>query len=107
MLSTHPYYDRIQKDQRYENIDAELPDTESVADAQQRFILYWQTTIAPQVQAGGCILVVAHQNIFRGAVKFLDRLSDVEAISLKIANSVPFVYEFDENLNPLNKFVYL
>lgn len=107
MLTGHPHYDRIQEDQTYKNLDAELPNTESVADAQKRFILYWQTTIAPQIQAGGCILVVAHQNIFRGAVKYFDRLSDAEAISLKIDNSIPFVYEFDDNLNPLNTFVYL
>lgn len=109
MLPGHPYYTHIYEDPRYQDVVAEngLPNTESLADAQQRFIQHWLATVGPQVQAGGRILLVAHQNLLRGVIKYFDQLSDAAASSLIIKNSVPFIYEFDENLRPHNKFAYL
>lgn len=103
----HPYYTQIYDDPRYENIENGLPFAESLADAQQRFIAHWVSTVGPQVQAGGRILLVAHQNLLRGVIKYFDKLPDAAASSLKIKNAVPFIYEFDENLRPRNKFAYL
>lgn len=109
MLPGHPYYEQIHDDPRYKDIVTEngLPDTESLADAQQRFIHHWLTTIGPQVKAGGRILLVAHQNLLRGVIKYFDQLTDAEACKLKIDNSRPFIYEFDEYIKPKNKFGYL
>lgn len=109
MLPTHPYYDEIHNDARYQNVDAVngLPNTESLADTQQRFITYWMSTIEPQIRSGERILVIAHQNFLRGVIKYFDQLTEAAASSLKIENSAPFIYEFDQNLNPQNKFVYL
>lgn len=109
MLPDHPYYAQIQDDPRYLDIVAEnsLPNTESLADTQQRFIHFWLTTIRPQVKAGGRILLVAHQNLLRGVIKYFDQLTNAEACSLDIKNSLPFIYEFDENIRARNKFVYL
>lgn len=109
MLSDHPYYGRIHDDPRYQNISAEngLPNTESLANTEQRFIRHWLATIGPQVQAGGHILVVAHQNLLRSVIKYFDQLPDAAATVLQIANSAPFKYEFDEHLISQNKFTYL
>lgn len=109
MLPQHPYYARIHDEARYRNISVEngLPNTESLADVQERFIRHWFETIATQVEADGRIMVVAHQNLLRGVIKYFDGLSDAEASSLKIENSMPFIYEFDENLKPQNKLNYL
>lgn len=107
MLPDHPYYERIHNDTRYDGIDDALPNAESLADTQKRFIQYWLTTIGPQVQAGNHVLVVAHQNLLRGVVQFFDALPEADASTLKVENSIPFLYKFDANLNPLNKFSYL
>lgn len=109
MLPGHPYYEQIHDDPRYLDVVAEnsFPNTESLADAQQRFIHLWLTTIRPQVKAGGRILIVAHQNLLRGVIKYFDQLTDAEACTLDIKNSLPFIYEFDENIRAKNKFVYL
>lgn len=109
MLPEHPLYSHIYDDPRYDDVEAEngLPTTESLADTQLRFIQHWLVTIGPQVQAGHRILVVAHQNLLRGVIKYFDQLADKVASSLKIKNSVPFIYKFDQKLQPLNKFAYL
>lgn len=105
----HPNYDEIQHDKRYMDVQdaGEMPTTESLDDAQKRFIRYWETTIAPEMMAGKRVLVVAHKNVLRGAVKYFDGLSDEEAAALDIGNAKPFIYEFDKQLTPRNKFTYL
>lgn len=82
MLPNYPHYDRIQNDPRYKNVTAELPNTESLADCQRRFIHNGITTIAPQVNSGERILVVAQQKLLRGVIKNF--------------NELPFIYRFDE-----------
>lgn len=107
LLPGHPYYTQIQENPRYKNVGKDLPNTESSVDAQKRFIRYWLTTIAPQVQDGGRILVVAHGDFFRGVVQYFDQIPNEVAISLRFANAKSFEYKFDEYLNPLNKFNHL
>lgn len=109
MLPDHPYYDVIYTDPRYENISSEncFPYTETLADAQLRFVRIWLATIASQVQNGKRILIVAHHNLLLGVIKYFDLVSDEAIMKIKIKNSVPFIYNFDENLIPQNKFAYL
>ena len=45
------------------------------------------------------LLVVAHGNSLRGIIKHLKHLSDEEIIYLNLPTAVPYVFEFDDELN--------
>src|SRR3954466_10926635 len=50
-------------DRRYVNVDADdLPRAESLKDTVARFLPYWNRTIAPVVEDGNRVLIVAHGN---------------------------------------------
>ena len=50
------------------------------------------------------MLVVAHGNSLRAIVKYLDNMSDEEIVEYNIPTAVPLVYEFDKDLNVLNRY---
>ena len=50
------------------------------------------------------LLVVAHGNSLRGIIKHLKHISDVEIVKLNLPTAVPYVFEFDENLNVSNDY---
>jgi 2,3-bisphosphoglycerate-dependent phosphoglycerate mutase len=91
-------------DARYKNLTkAELPATECLQDVVARFMPLWKGTIAPAVQRGERVLIVAHGNSLRALVKHLDQISDADITELNIPTGVPLVYELDNELNPLGK----
>ena len=55
--------------------------------------------IAPSLQHFGQILVVAHGNSLRGIIKYLKNISDEEIVTLNLPTAVPYVFEFDDELN--------
>ena len=92
------------KDRRYADVSPkEIPLTESLKDTVARFIPYWQETIAPQVQAGKRVLIVAHGNSLRALVKHLDQLSEQAIVELNIPTGIPLLYELDAQLKPIRK----
>ena len=50
------------------------------------------------------LLVVAHGNSLRGIIKHLKHISDEDIIKLNLPTAVPYVFEFDENLNVANDY---
>ncbi|MBI5753980.1 2,3-diphosphoglycerate-dependent phosphoglycerate mutase [Candidatus Peregrinibacteria bacterium] len=80
------------------------PLTECLKDTVERFLPYWKEKIAPVVQSGKKVLIVAHGNSIRALVKYLDNVSDQEITELNIPTGVPLVYELDENLQPLKHY---
>ncbi|MEO8679999.1 MAG: 2,3-diphosphoglycerate-dependent phosphoglycerate mutase [Vicinamibacterales bacterium] len=92
----HPSHDR-----RYEGMaPSDLPATESLKDTVARFLPYWHETIAPRLNNGERVLIVAHGNSLRALVKFLDGISDADITELNIPTGIPLVYELDGNLLP-------
>lgn len=92
-------------DRRYATLsDAELPRTESLKDTVARFMPLWHDTIAPDIQAGKHVMIVAHGNSLRALVKYLDNLSDEAVLSLEIPTGVPLVYELDAALKPMKHY---
>jgi 2,3-bisphosphoglycerate-dependent phosphoglycerate mutase len=90
------------KDPRYANLTAaELPRTECLKDVVARFLPYWHEVIAPAIRAGQRILIVAHGNSLRALVKYLDKISDADIVSLNIPTGIPLVYELNEDLTPI------
>lgn len=83
-------------DPRYAELDPQhLPRTECLKDTVARFLPYWRETIAPMINVGKSVLIVAHGNSLRALVKYLDNLSDEEIVGLNIPTGVPLVYELD------------
>lgn len=96
----HPKFDPI-----YQNLDHRaLPSCECLKDTVERFLPYWHDHLAPDMIAGGKLLIVAHGNSLRALVKYLEDMSDDEILKLNIPTGIPLVYELDESLNFENKY---
>jgi len=92
-------------DPTYANIDQkDIPLTECLKDTVNRFLPYWQETIAPSIRNGKKVLIVAHGNSLRALVKYLDNISDKEIVGLNIPTGVPLVYELDDELEPIKHY---
>ncbi|XP_059053414.1 phosphoglycerate mutase 1 [Achroia grisella] len=109
MEKEHPYYDTIVKDPRYagDPKPEEFPMYESLKLTIERTLPYWNNVIVPQIKEGKRIIIAAHGNSLRGIVKHLDELSDAAIMELNLPTGIPFVYELDENLKPVNSMVFL
>lgn len=53
----------------------------------------------PESEAADELLVVAHGNSLRGIIKHLKHISDDEIVHLNLPTAVPYVFEFDDELN--------
>ncbi|MGH8186462.1 MAG: 2,3-diphosphoglycerate-dependent phosphoglycerate mutase, partial [Steroidobacteraceae bacterium] len=72
----HPRFDL-----RYASLPPhELPATESLKTTLQRVQPYWDDRIAPELEAGRNVLVVAHGNSLRSVVKMHDGMSDGDIV---------------------------
>jgi len=92
-------------DPRYRHLAAsEIPATECLRDTVARVIPFWKDSIAPAIQRGRRVIVVAHGNSLRALVKYLDGISDDEIVSLNIPTARPLVYELDEKLRPVRNY---
>jgi 2,3-bisphosphoglycerate-dependent phosphoglycerate mutase len=92
-------------DPRYKGLtDAELPLTECLKDTVNRFLPYWEKTIAPEIKKGKKVIIAAHGNSLRALVKYLDHVSDQDIVELNIPTGVPLVYELDDNLHPIKHY---
>lgn len=92
-------------DRRYAALPPEsLPVAECLEDTVKRVVPYWERVIAPQVQAGQRVLVVAHGNSLRALIKYLDKVSDADIVELNIPTARPLVYELDACLQPLRHY---
>jgi 2,3-bisphosphoglycerate-dependent phosphoglycerate mutase len=59
------------------------------------------------IKNGTKILIVAHENLLRGIVKHLDKMTNKEIMSIELPNGIPFVYELDESLKPVMSMQFL
>jgi len=94
-------------DERYANIDGEIPRTESLKIVIDRMLPYWESDIIPSLTAGETVLVTAHGNSLRALVKHLDGIADDAIAELNIPTGIPLVYELDDNFAPIKPAYYL
>jgi 2,3-bisphosphoglycerate-dependent phosphoglycerate mutase len=94
-------------DERYADIDGEIPRTESLKLVIDRLLPYWHSDITVDLSAGKTVLVTAHGNSLRAMVKHLDGVSDEDIAELNIPTGIPLVYELDDNCVPLKPGKYL
>ncbi len=93
------------KDPRYKGLsETELPLTECLKDTVNRFVPYWEKSIAPIVKTGQKVIITAHGNSLRALVKYLDKIPDEEIVGLNIPTGIPLVYELDDNLSPIKHY---
>ncbi len=93
------------KDPRYKDLKPqEVPLTECLKDTVDRFLPFWHEVIAPSLKQGKRIIIAAHGNSLRALVKYLDRVSNQDIVSLNIPTGIPLVYELDSDLKPLKHY---
>lgn len=86
---------------RYKGIDEnELPLTESLKGTVERILPYWNDTIVHEMKTKyNEVIVAAHGNSLRGIIKYLKNISDDDISSLNLPTAVPYVFEFDDDMN--------
>ena len=89
-----------QADPRYAGVvPAYLPLTEALCHTVARTLPYWEGEIFPSLMEHDDVLVAAHGNSLRGIIKVLKGISDEDIVELNLPTAVPYVFEFDDNLN--------
>ena len=87
-------------DKRYSKVDRKfLPLTESLKQTVERILPYWENEILASLKDNDQIVVAAHGNSLRGIVMHLKNISEEDILKLNIPTGIPYVFEFDENLN--------
>ena len=72
--------------------DVSPPGGESLKDTAARVQPYYRDVIAPHINSGKNILVVAHGNSLRALIMYLEHLSGEEILSRELATAAPIVY---------------
>jgi 2,3-bisphosphoglycerate-dependent phosphoglycerate mutase len=72
--------------------DIPPPGGESLKDTAARVQPYYRTEIAPHVDAGKNVLIVAHGNSLRALIMYLEHLTGEEILSRELATAAPIVY---------------
>jgi 2,3-bisphosphoglycerate-dependent phosphoglycerate mutase len=89
----HPKFDF-----RYEQIKPDvLPACESMKETAIRVSKYWEYAIAPWVQQGKRVLLVAHETTLKVLIQHFENLPDEYVADLHIPKGIPLVYEFDDD----------
>ncbi|MDD5696351.1 MAG: 2,3-bisphosphoglycerate-dependent phosphoglycerate mutase, partial [Bacteroidales bacterium] len=90
---------------KYADLDpADIPSTESLKEAVIRLIPYWNQEILPALNQFSEVLISAHGNSLRAAVKILKDISDQEIVEFNIPTGVPYVFEFDDDLRLIRDY---
>ena len=87
-------------DVKYSNITeaGAQPATESLKDTVNRIVPYWEEEMVPTLKKNKQVLVAAHGNSLRGIIKHIKNIGDADIISLNLPTGIPYVFEFDENM---------
>lgn len=93
------------KDTKYKDLaKKDIPLTECLKDVVARVLPYWKKEIAPALNSGKRVIIVASGNSSRAIVKYLDKLSNDEVVNLNIPTGIPLIYELDKNLKPIRHY---
>ncbi|ADD79583.1 2,3-diphosphoglycerate-dependent phosphoglycerate mutase [Candidatus Riesia pediculicola] len=93
------------KDVRYNTIiKKNFPDSESLEDTLKRVVPLWKEEIKPKIKRKNKVLIVAHGNSLRALAKHLENISEESISKLNIPTAKPIVYEFDRNIDVINRY---
>jgi len=82
--------------------DTAPPNGESLKDTYNRVIPYYNEEIAPQLQAGKNVLIVAHGNSLRALMMYLEHISVTDIAGINIATGIPRLYTFSGDMKLLD-----
>ena len=92
-------------DLKYKDLqEDEIPLTENLLDTVERVTKYFESDIKKDLLMKKRVIIVAHGNSLRGLMKYLDKLSNEEVISLEIATGRPICYELNDDLTPIRHY---
>lgn len=92
-------------DETYSELtEEELPLTESLEQTELRVEPYWKNEIIPQILNNKSIIISAHGNSIRALIKIIEGLTPEEIETTEVPTGKSLIYEFDDDLNPINKY---
>jgi len=103
MEDDHPYWHG--HDRRYSKLTDEQLErsrAESLRDAAERIMPFFNSVIVPSLREGNRCLVVSHANTIRTLIKQIDNISDQDIKQLSIPTGIPLIYRLDRNLKPVD-----
>lgn len=91
-------------DPRYREVNpSELPSGESLKDTVSRFLPLWKSDIAPRIQKGERVLIVAHGNSLRALIQHLENMTPEQIMEVNVPTGIPLQYELDAQLKVIKK----
>ena len=102
MEDDHPYWHGNHR--RYRKLSKEQLEssrTESLKDAADRIMPFYNSVIAPSLRAGNKCLIVSHANTIRTLIKNIDGISDEDIKGMSIPTGIPLLYRLDKDLQPV------
>ncbi|KAL7504953.1 hypothetical protein ACHAXN_002474 [Cyclotella atomus] len=103
MEDDHPYWHG--RDRRYSKLSEEQLEksrAESLKDAAERIMPFFNKVIVPSLREGNRCLVVSHANTIRTLIKQIDCISDEDIKQLSIPTGIPMIYRLDKDLKPVD-----
>jgi 2,3-bisphosphoglycerate-dependent phosphoglycerate mutase len=103
MQDDHPYWHG--GDRRYRKLSPEQLDrtrAESLKDAADRIMPFYNKVIQPAMRAGNKCLIVSHANTIRTLIKHIDNISDEDIKGMTIPTGIPLLYRLDQNMKPVD-----
>ncbi|MEL1196011.1 histidine phosphatase family protein, partial [Staphylococcus epidermidis] len=76
---------------------------ESLAQATQRLLPYWQDQVVPGLLAGQDQLIVAHGSTLRALIKVIEQISDRDIDGVEVENGEALYYRFDAQMVVIEK----
>lgn len=92
------------RDPRYADAkQTELPSGESLKDTVARFLPLWDSKIAPSVDQGKRVLIVAHGNSLRALIQHLEGMTPDAIMEVNMPTGIPLCYELDDQMRVFKK----
>ena len=102
MEDDHPYWHgNYRRYRKLSNEQLESSRAESLKDAADRIMPFYNSVIAPSLRAGNKCLIVSHANTIRTLIKNIDGISDEDIKGMSIPTGIPLLYRLDKNLKPV------
>ena len=103
MDDDHPYWHG--NDRRYAKLTSdqlERSRCESLKDAAERIMPFFNSVIVPSLREGNRCLVVSHANTIRTLIKQIDNIPDQDIKQLSIPKGIPLIYRLEHNMRPVD-----
>ncbi len=83
--------------------DVAPPEGESGSDVYNRVVPFYKDFIEKELISGKNVLVVSSHHPLRAIIKYIENIPDQDMIKVEIPFAGLVIYEFDENMNVMNK----